>query len=639
MEKVVTAILGGGQGSRLWPLTRDRAKPAVPIGGKFRLIDIPISNSLHAGIDRIFVITQFNSASLHRHIAQTYRFGAFSLGFVNILAAEQTTERTRLVPGHGRRRAPDPAAAAGAQSARGADPLGRPALPDGHRASSCKAHRERGADLTIAVKPVTREEAPGFGILRLDPHRPHRRVRREAQGRPSSSTRSPSTSRPRPPSGSPRRRARYLASMGIYMFRPEVLRELLVGTTTIDFGREVIPQALDGLPGLRLPLQRLLDRHRHHPELPPGEPGPDAAAAAAQPLRSRAPDLHPPAFPARDQGQRSASSSARILERGEHPLRQPGHRLDHRHPRRGALAARSSSARSSWAPAPGRPCRSGSDQIPIGIGRDCHIRNAIVDFDARIGDGSKLINDGGVQNADNDNYCIRDGIIVVPKDAVIPAGHGDLRCRAAQDLPDRRRGHPLRQDGRTGRRGRRPLALPGAGEGTTCGSSSPSTPRSPGAAEPFAPVDFLQDVPVAMGSRHFTLLRPHRQAARTATSGRLLHRLPGALRGEGIYHGDWADSPALRPPDAGGLRVLPADGLGSGRPALPRLAHGAGADLPQGPLLAGTACSTGTRTVLTIHNMAFQGLVAAPARSATSGLRGTRTGSTAPTSRPGTSTS
>ena len=93
MEKVITAILGGGQGSRLWPLTRDRAKPAVPIGGKFRLIDIPISNSLHAGIDRIFVITQFNSASLHRHIAQTYRFSAVSLGYVNILAAELTTER------------------------------------------------------------------------------------------------------------------------------------------------------------------------------------------------------------------------------------------------------------------------------------------------------------------------------------------------------------------------------------------------------------------------------------------------------------------------------------------------------------------------------------------------------------------
>ncbi|MBU1226155.1 MAG: glucose-1-phosphate adenylyltransferase, partial [Actinobacteria bacterium] len=89
MRSVVTAILGGGQGARLWPLTRDRAKPAVPVAGKYRLIDIPISNSINAGIDRVFVLTQFNSASLHRHIARTYRFDAFSSGFVNILAAEQ----------------------------------------------------------------------------------------------------------------------------------------------------------------------------------------------------------------------------------------------------------------------------------------------------------------------------------------------------------------------------------------------------------------------------------------------------------------------------------------------------------------------------------------------------------------------
>jgi glucose-1-phosphate adenylyltransferase len=92
MKDVVTAILGGGQGTRLWPLTRYRAKPAVPVGGKFRLIDIPISNSLHAGIEQVFVLTQFNSASLHRHIAQTYRFDVFSEGFVNILAAEQGLE-------------------------------------------------------------------------------------------------------------------------------------------------------------------------------------------------------------------------------------------------------------------------------------------------------------------------------------------------------------------------------------------------------------------------------------------------------------------------------------------------------------------------------------------------------------------
>ena len=101
MRNVVTAILGGGQGTRLWPLTRNRAKPAVPVGGKFRLIDIPISNSLHGGIRRIYVLTQFNSASLHQHIAHTYRFDSFSRGFVNILAAEQSLENrdcTRAPP-------------------------------------------------------------------------------------------------------------------------------------------------------------------------------------------------------------------------------------------------------------------------------------------------------------------------------------------------------------------------------------------------------------------------------------------------------------------------------------------------------------------------------------------------------------
>src|SRR5436305_6041342 len=169
MEKIVTAILGGGQGSRLWPLTRDRAKPAVPVGGKFRLIDIPISNSLHAGIDRIFVITQFNSASLHRHIAQTYRFSAFSNGFVNILAAELTAERKDWYQGT-------------ADAVRRCLPrLFESDVPPETLILSgdqlylmdieqfIRLHRERDADITIAVKPVTRAEAPSLGILRLDP--------------------------------------------------------------------------------------------------------------------------------------------------------------------------------------------------------------------------------------------------------------------------------------------------------------------------------------------------------------------------------------------------------------------------------------------------------------------------------------
>jgi glucose-1-phosphate adenylyltransferase len=244
MERIVTAILGGGQGSRLWPLTRDRAKPAVPVGGKFRLIDIPISNSLHAGIDRIFVITQFNSTSLHRHIAQTYRFSAFSLGYVNILAAEQTLDNRDWFQGT-------------------ADAVRQtlPRLLEEHPSEVLilsgdqlylmdiskfvRVHRERGADLTIAVKLVTREEASAFGILRLD-----------ATGRIIDFVEKPTEpaqldaieldEQTRAVLGATESQGSFLASMGIYIFRPEVLKELLVGTSTVDFGREVIPQALSG---------------------------------------------------------------------------------------------------------------------------------------------------------------------------------------------------------------------------------------------------------------------------------------------------------------------------------------------------------------------------------------------------------
>ena len=167
MQDIITAILGGGQGSRLWPLTQFRAKPAVPVAGKFRLIDIPISNSLHAGIERIFVLTQFNSASLHRHIAQTYRFDIFSSGFVNILAAEQSLKNRDWYQGNadairqhlGRLTSPNPRdilILSGDQLY----------LLDMH--DFVTTHRERDADLTIAVKPVPRSEASNLGIMRVD---------------------------------------------------------------------------------------------------------------------------------------------------------------------------------------------------------------------------------------------------------------------------------------------------------------------------------------------------------------------------------------------------------------------------------------------------------------------------------------
>src|SRR4051795_7158091 len=167
MNDVLTLILGGGRGTRLFPLTQMRSKPAVPIGGKYRLIDIPISNCLHAGLKRMFVLTQFNSASLNRHVAQTYRLDVFSDGFVEVLAAEQTPESSDWFQG---------TADAVRQAARhfaGYDAEYYLILAGDHlyRMDFCElieSHIEGGADITIAAQPVTAADATQMGIVRFD---------------------------------------------------------------------------------------------------------------------------------------------------------------------------------------------------------------------------------------------------------------------------------------------------------------------------------------------------------------------------------------------------------------------------------------------------------------------------------------
>ncbi|HEX4496113.1 MAG TPA: glucose-1-phosphate adenylyltransferase [Thermoanaerobaculia bacterium] len=417
MEKrIVTAILGGGQGSRLWPLTRDRAKPAVPVGGKFRLIDIPISNSLHAGIDQIFVITQFNSASLHRHINQTYRFSAFSNGYVNILAAEQTLDNRDWFQGT-------------ADAVRQTLPRLLEANPkevlilSGDQlylmdiAKFVRVHREREADLTIAVKLVTREEASGFGILRLD-----------STGRIVDFVEKPKEAeqldaieldeQTRAVLGAPKSSGSFLASMGIYIFRPEVLQELLVGTDTVDFGREVIPQALSQYRVMAFPhdgywadIGTIPSFHQANLDL----------TLPLPPLNLYDPELriftHPRFLP----GIKVNDCSVRYSILNEGSILSGSHIADsiigiRSVVRTGSVVERSIvMGANTWETLP-----DGSDQIPLGIGRDCTVRNAIIDFNARIGDGCKLINAEGHVDFDGDNYSIRDGIIIVHKNAVIP---------------------------------------------------------------------------------------------------------------------------------------------------------------------------------------------------------------------------
>src|SRR5262245_41889690 len=239
MNDVLTLILGGGRGTRLYPLTHMRSKPAVPIGGKYRLIDIPISNCLHAGLKRIYVLTQFNSASLNRHVAQTYRLDLFSDGFVEVLAAEQTPDNANWFQG---------TADAVRQASRHFESLdaGYYLILAGdhlYRMDFCElidSHIESQADITIAAQPVDRNDATQMGIFRFD-----------ALGHIAGFEEKPNAARlaemksSAPPGavGGLTPDKPYVASMGIYVFSRDVLLDILK-RPGVDFGKEIIPAAL-----------------------------------------------------------------------------------------------------------------------------------------------------------------------------------------------------------------------------------------------------------------------------------------------------------------------------------------------------------------------------------------------------------
>jgi glucose-1-phosphate adenylyltransferase len=239
---VLALILGGGQGSRLFPLTQYRSKPAVPIGGSYRLIDIPISNCLHADIRRIFVLTQFNSASLNRHVTQTYQLDRFSQGFVEIIAAEQTPDNQSWFQG---------TADAVRQAQRHFVPyeakyyliLAGDHLYRMDYNSLIDAHIQSKADITIAAQPVSVEDASAMGIFRFDrggqivgfEEKPKAdRLTQIGQSIPADATFARQTA-DKP----------FVASMGLYVFSRDVLLSMLRQEAGIDFGRELIPRALE----------------------------------------------------------------------------------------------------------------------------------------------------------------------------------------------------------------------------------------------------------------------------------------------------------------------------------------------------------------------------------------------------------
>jgi glucose-1-phosphate adenylyltransferase len=418
--EVLALILGGGRGSRLFPLTQHRSKPAVPIGGKYRLIDIPISNCLHADIRRIFVLTQFNSASLNRHIAQTYRMDLFSQGFVEILAAEQTPDNPNWFQG---------TADAVRQAARhferyDADYYLILAGDHLYRMDYCAlvdAHVDRKADITIAAQPVPAEDASSMGIFRFDrtgrivafEEKPTAdRLREIGQSIPPNATFAAHT--PETP---------FMASMGIYVFSRDVLVDLLAKGFATDFGREVIPAALDSyrvnsyvFRGYWADVGTVDSFYEANIML-------TRAGAPFKFYDPRRPVYTHPRFLPASRLSDCAVKDAIIAE---------GCYLDRSAVEESVIGIRTSIQAGTTIRRSvllGADFYEADDDVPargngprLGVGRDVLLDRVIVDKNARIGDGAELVNRAGAQEMDGEGFFIRGGVIIVPKDGVIPPG-------------------------------------------------------------------------------------------------------------------------------------------------------------------------------------------------------------------------
>jgi glucose-1-phosphate adenylyltransferase len=419
-NEVLALILGGGQGTRLFPLTQHRSKPAVPIGGKYRLIDIPISSCLHADIRRIFVLTQFNSASLNRHISQSYRMDPFSQGFVEILAAEQTPDNREWFQG---------TADAVRQARRHFERYDTDyylILAGDHlyRMNYCElvdAHIDRKADITIAAQPVSAADATAMGIFRFDragqivafEEKPDAgRLHEIGQSIPPNATFAAHV--PDKP---------FMASMGIYIFSRDVLLDLLANDTEKDFGREIIPGALG-----RYRVNSYLFRD-YWADVGTVESFYDANVMLTRPgapfkfYDPRRPVYtHPRFLP----GSRLSDCAIRdaIISEGCY--------LEACRIEESIVGIRTTIQAGTTIRASvllGADFYEADDDVPargdnprLGIGRNVVLDRVIVDKNARIGDGAELVNSSRVQHADGPGYYIRGGIIIVPKNGIIVPG-------------------------------------------------------------------------------------------------------------------------------------------------------------------------------------------------------------------------
>jgi glucose-1-phosphate adenylyltransferase len=422
-SSVLSVIMGGGAGTRLFPLTKERAKPAVPLAGKYRLVDIPISNCINSNLKRIYLLTQFNSASLHRHISQSYKFDHFSGGFVELLAAEQTFSDTSWYQGT-------------ADAVRknlvhllnhdfdyvlilSGDQLYRMDFR-----KMITQHLESGAELTIATIPVHRQEAAGLGIMQIDRER---RITRFVE-------------KPKEPAVQdslkiPRDMYEFLeiegdgedlllASMGIYVFNRDVLLKLLDNSLT-DFGKHIIPGAIETHRVFSYVFQGYWE-----------DIGTIRAFFEANiDITSELPrfnffDMTAPIFSRPRWLPASKINGAQI----DHAIISDGCIITHANIHQSIIGIRSIISPGSHLH---RTIVLGSDYYEsktsieeneargnprIGIGANTRIEEAIIDKNARIGNDVVVSAKGKPENVDHPMYYVRDGIVIIPKNGVVPHG-------------------------------------------------------------------------------------------------------------------------------------------------------------------------------------------------------------------------
>ncbi|MEP7340701.1 MAG: glucose-1-phosphate adenylyltransferase [Acidobacteriota bacterium] len=422
-KQVLSLILGGGVGARLFPLTQQRSKPAVPLAGKCRLIDITVSNCINSGLHYIYVLTQFNSASLNRHIARTYRFSRFSDGFVEILAAEQTPENkhwfqgtadaVRQVMMHIEDFAPEHILI-----------LSGDHLYQMDYSKFVAHHKESNADVTVSVIPTDHSRASGFGLLKTDDEGKIIEFREKPPADELEAMRvdtsklglSAEEAEQRP----------FIASMGVYLFKYDTLREMLKNTSYADFGGEVIPAAIGKYDvqaylfnGYWEDIGTIRSFYNANLDLASVMPKFNLFDTDA-PIFTRPRYLPGTKFQGPCSVTNSLISEGCILNsvtisRSVIGIRS---RIEG-----GSVIENTMMMGSDSYQALPELARDRKEGLPwVGIGENTFVRNAIIDKNVRIGSNVRILNEAGLDHHDGGNYYIREGIVIIPKGATITDG-------------------------------------------------------------------------------------------------------------------------------------------------------------------------------------------------------------------------